>query len=98
MRCKGKLSEEQKEEIREKRKSPLYTLRRLAEEYGVSISAINGIFNYQPKKRRRASKIEISDLREDYEKNGYTIQELMAEYRFNEKSIMKILNREIYNY
>lgn len=97
MSYKGKLSEEQKEEIREKRKSPLYTLRRLAEEYSVSMRAINEIFNYQHK-RRRASKIEISDLREDYEKNGYTIQELMDEYRFNEKSIMKILNREIYNY
>lgn len=77
----------------------MYTYRRLSEEYGVSISIINDVLNYKPVKNRRGiSKVELSDLREDYEKNGYTIQELMDEYRFNEKSIMKILNREIYNY
>lgn len=77
----------------------MYTYRRLAEEYGVSIYAINNVINRKPVKNRRGiSKVELSDLREDYEKNGYTIQDLMDEYGFNEKSIMKILNREIYNY
>ena len=96
---KGKLSEKQKEEIKEKSKSVMYTYRRLAEEYNVSIPSIVRVLNYNPIKNRKGiSKVEVSDLREDYEKNGHTIPELMKKYGFTEKSIIKILNREIHNY
>ena len=95
---KEKLSENQKQEIIDKSKSVMYTYRMLAEEYNISISSIVRVLNYKPvKNRKQISKIEVSDLRSDYEKNGYTIPQLMEKYRFTEKSIIKILNREIHN-
>ena len=95
---KKKLSEKQKQEIRDKSKSVMYTYRRLAEEYNVSIASIVRVLNYKPiKNRKQISKIEVSDLRNDYENINYTIPQLMEKYGFTEKSIIKILNREIHN-
>lgn len=80
-----KLTEEQKEEIKEKYNTGLYSYRVLAKEYGVSKRTINNTINLITAQK---SKDRIKAHWRDYQKHGEEWAKMMKKHRQYKKELL----------
>ena len=91
------MTERLKDEIREKYKQPINTLRKLANEYEVSTSAIHRIVGVKnPRLRRKESKKDVGQInyffRVEY---ANMINQLSEKHHLTPKVIIRILCNEM---